>query len=285
MGMIEARRTPTAKLNARFAGAMGQSLLADCFHVAPLKIAKTFALDTVFPGCTSPIGVCVMDASPGLLAGDDYEMAWQLEANTHVFITTQGFTRVHPSRERPCRLQLRIEVAEGALLEWFPEPLMLYRDASLKAECEIDIARGGTLFFSDITCAGRVGRGEAFQFHSFSNRMRVRYDNELIFISQTILRPELYNPRRPGAWGDWTHAGNFYVFAENADAGLRDLLRSTLDESCAVWGGISLLNRYGVAVSLLGRRAYDLQTTLQLLGERAREHLSGQRAAQSCCSG
>lgn len=251
---------PTARLEARFASVRGKTQLAGCFAQAPLKIAKTFPQE-------SCVGVCVMDASPGLLAGDDYLLSWQLGPGARVFVTTQGFTRVHPSRERPCRLRQNLEVAEDALLEYFPEPLMLYKDAALRSQGEVRIARGGTLLMSEIVCAGRIGHHEEFQFAHFENRLRAYYDDKLIFVNQTSLRPPLFGPRRVGAWQDFTHQGSFFVFAEGVNGALRDALREVLGEAqnAGVWGGVSLLERYGVAANFMGRRACDLQSVSQQL--------------------
>jgi len=255
--------TPTAELRARFRCADGRTQLAHLFNKAPLKVAKTFALQNA-------LGVCVMDASPGLLAGDFYNFSWHLEENAHVHLSTQGFTRVHPSRERSCLLRQDIRVETGALLEYLPEPLMLYKDAAVRSECEINIAGGGTVLFCDILCSGRIGHGEAFQFHSLQNRLRVRYNDELIFINQTSLRPHRFLPDRVGAWQNFTHQGNFYIFSEQADSTLCDTLRRVIEDPTAsintpLMGGASLLPRCGVAVSLLGRRACDLQDLTQRL--------------------
>ncbi len=75
---------PTAQLHAKFAYE-GRTRLANLYAKAPLKIAKTFPQEKA-------LSVCVMDASPGLLAGDFYEFDWHLGAQCEVHITTQGFT-------------------------------------------------------------------------------------------------------------------------------------------------------------------------------------------------
>lgn len=264
--MIET--APTARLEAQFCHANGRTQMAHCFHQSPLKIAKTFALE-------DGLGVCVMDSSPGLLAGDDYELIWQLDEGARVFVTTQGFTRIHPSRENPCRLRQKISVGEGALLEYFPEPLMLYQNAALRAECDVKITCGGTLLLSEIVCAGRIERGEVFQFHAYQNRVRVRYDSELIFVNQTGFYPQNFNSRRRGAWGDCTHQGTFLLVAAHADATLLDALRAEFADlsGADLWAGASLLERNGLIVSLLGRRACDLQNLIKKLHKTAHIHL------------
>ncbi len=262
---------PTARLEARFQVAGGKTQMARCFASAPLKIAKTFALSE---DAGDGIGVCVMDCSPGLLAGDFYRFGWHLEENSRVLVTTQGFTRVHPSRDNPCRLEQKIRLERGAVLEWFPEPLMLFEGANLRSECDVEMAAGATLLLGEIVCAGRVARGEAFAFHALQSRLRVRRDGRLIFLNHSALRPALFDPARVGAWGDFTHQGTFTVFSPRVNDVLREKLRALLEESKRVWGGISLLDEGGLVVSILGHRAFDLKEIMARLRAAIRRFLA-----------
>lgn len=263
--------TPTSRIEAQFSLANGQTRLERAFCSAPLKIARTFPL------ADKSVGVCVMDSSPGLLAGDWYQTNWRLEEGAHARITTQGFTRVHPSRERPCTLETRLEVASGATLEWFPEPLMLFTDAALRAESVAYLDDSATLLASEIWCAGRVERGEAFRFARFCNRWRVFRDGAPIFASSLDLEPEGFDPRSSTAFGEWTHAGNFWAFHPQADEALLGVLWEILESETplgrSVYGGASSLPVGGVMVSLLGRRAHDLQAIIALMRAAAREFL------------
>ena len=248
------KTNPTAQLHAKFAYE-GRTRLANLYAKAPLKIAKTFPQEKA-------LSVCVMDASPGLLAGDFYEFDWHLGAQCEVHITTQGFTRVHPSRENPCLIQQKINLESGARLEWFPEPLMLYSGAALRAESEIKIAAGATILMGEVFCAGRIGRGESWAFASYENRLRVHLDGELIYVNQSALHPQNFAPQRVGIFENFTHSATFLAFASDISP---DNLRTVLDDCPAVYGGASALENYGVTVSLLGHRAYDLQEALRRL--------------------
>ena len=270
--MIET--APSARLEAVFASANGKTQMSRCFAAAPLKIAKTFPLDE--PGLgpyETGIGVCVMDCSPGLLAGDFYRFDWHLGENAHVWVSTQGFTRVHPSRENPCRLEQKICLESGAWLEWFPYPTTLFRDADLRNNCEVEIAGNATLLMGEILGAGRIGRGEAFEFHAWRSRVGVRRAGRLIFCSQTGLRPANFAFGRVGAWEDWTHQGQFQVFSTHAGQALLNVLRPLLDAKKEVWSGASLLEEGGLSVSFLGRRACDLQALIEQIREATRRFL------------
>lgn len=262
----------TAQIKAVFRNVRGQTQLVHSFCAAPLKIAKTFPLNP------SQISVCMMDCSPGLLAGDCYEMDWQLEAGAQVFLTNQSFTRVHPSQDNPCSQNQRITLGEDALLEYLPEPVMLYRGAALHSTCDIQLAPGSTLLLSEILCAGRTLRDEIFQFHLYHSRLRVHYENQLIFCNQVRYSPHHHNPRTLAAWGQYTHTGNFYVFCDRLNSqewnDLLQRLRNITEQYPMLCSGVSLTYRHGLAVSTLGQRAWDIQQMMQQLRQIARNFVS-----------
>lgn len=264
--------TSTSFIKADFCAANGRTRLARLSSRAPLKVAKTFALPD------GGVSVIVMDASPGLLAGDSYRTRWRLFEGARVQIGAQGFTRAHPCRERPCALETRLEVATGAFLDWNPEPLVLYRDAWLCARNEAHLQRGATLLASEIWCAGRIERGESFDFARFQNSWRVYREGVPLFASSLDLQPARFDPRALSACGDWTHAGNFWAFHEHASEAFKDALWDILENPSPllhpVYAGASLLAHGGVMVSLLGRRAHDLQQTIAQLRAATQRHLA-----------
>jgi urease accessory protein len=262
----------TGRIDARFSCVRGVTQLTQSYCAAPLKIAKTFPLDG------SQIGVCVMDCSPGLLAGDHYEFEWRLEEGAQVFLTNQAFTRIHPSLDNPCHQRQQITVADGALLEYLPEPVMLFRDANFRNDCEIRVQPGGVLLMSDILCAGRVSRGEVFQFASYHNQLRVYSGDELIFCNQARLCPRERDLRTIGSWESYTHWGNFYIFAERVRPPLQDelvqRLRYVMEHFPMLLSGVSLTYRHGIIVSMLGRRAWDMQQAARRLREEVNDCLA-----------
>lgn len=227
--------------------------LAEGAWNAPLKIAKTF------PREDGGLHVCSMDCSPGMLDGDRYLLAWQLDAGARVSLTNQSFTRVHPSRNDGCSLTQRIKIGPGARLELFPEPMMLFSGAKLATATDIEIESGGSLLFSEILCAGRVRRGEAFAFEEYTGKLNVRYDGRLAFVSQVQFSPQSGLLQKTGAWGEHTHWGMFGAFGVGDATPLREALHEVLQLHPAVLSGVSLAPRHGVTVSMLGQRAQDLQ--------------------------
>ncbi|CAG7616292.1 Urease accessory protein UreH [Paenibacillus solanacearum] len=232
----------------------------------PLKIAKTFRFDG------RQLGVYVMDASPGMMAGDVYDQQWRFGEGTDVFITNQSYTKVHPARKRegdpavPTRQRQTLHLASGAYVEYMPEPLMLYREAYYVSETDIRMERDSTLIFSEIVCPGRTHRGEQFQYELYRSRLSVRYDDELIFSAKQQTEPGRHAPAVAGRWDGYTHLGALYLFSTAADAALAEKLRERLEREFpsdgSLYYGISLTYKHGLAVSVLGHRVYEIAALL-----------------------
>lgn len=269
MNTATAMAEVTSCIDAYFTAADGVTQLRSHAQSYPLKIAKTF------PFSGGQLGVYIMDASPGIMAGDRYELIWRFGEETNVHVTNQSYTKVHPSHKagwdapRPSAQLQKLELGRGAYVEYMPEPLMLYQDASFRSETAVELEPGSSLVLSEIVCPGRTHRGERFRYARYQNALTVRRDDELIFSARQRVEPQLETPRSMGRWDLYTHLGTLYLFSERADAplveGLRERLNGFAPASAAdmeLYYGVSLTYKHGLAVSVLGYRVGDIQELL-----------------------
>ncbi|NOU99706.1 urease accessory protein UreD [Paenibacillus planticolens] len=259
----------SGEITAAFAVRSGITQLVRKYHASPLKIAKTFRYENGTLTGDQPVeqlGVYMMDCSPGLMSGDHYEINVRLEEGARVFLTNQSFTKVHPSLAQQSSSQRQsLHVETGALLEYIPEPLMLYKDARFFSETELHLAPGAACMISDILCPGRTQRGEVFQYSLYTNRMKVWYGTELIYYQNQRVEPQTMQLTAPGSWEQETHLGNLYVFSDRLkQQHLGDLLArlEKLNGMEDVRIGASLTYKHGMIVTVMGRHAWKLQHVL-----------------------
>ncbi|WP_281891183.1 urease accessory protein UreD [Paenibacillus sp. YYML68] len=270
----------TGHLAAQFTAKDGVTQLRTHHQSYPLKLAKPFRL-----GQDEQLAVYMMDASPGVLAGDRYELSWSFGEQTSVLVTNQSYTKVHPARTSPeaplypSAQCVSLVLETGAYVEYMPEPLMLYKDAVLLGETEVTMAAGSHLFWSEIVCPGRHQRGELFQYDTYRNAMDVTYDGELIYSARQLVRPGLRAPQRIGSWDRYTHQGTLLLFSDKADGQLSTLLREWLAEqygdTSGVYWGVSHTYKHGVIVSVLGMRVLDVEPVLTSAWHWLRQELFG----------
>jgi len=266
----------TGEMTAEFAVRRGLTQLVRKYHASPLKVAKTFRFENETSdsdALVEQLGVYIMDCSPGLMAGDHYEISMRLHEGARVFLTNQSFTKVHPALHGAgCTQRQTLQLAAGSLLEYMPEPLMLYKDASLQANMEVYLAPGATLILSDILCPGRTQRGEVFQYTSLTNRMKVWYDDELIYYQHQKIEPWSMQLQAAGCWGQDTHLGSLYVFSDRLRQGHLDDMQERLQD-VSVRSGASLSYKHGLIVTVMGTSAWELQRAISYAWQCIRQSL------------
>jgi urease accessory protein len=208
-----------------------------------------------------------MDCSPGMMAGDKYRLNWRLLPGANVFITNQSYTKVHPSKERPAYQLQSFHIAKNSRLEYKPEPIMLYKEASFHADTEIKLEAGSVVFWTDMVCPGRVLRGEVFQYARYDNRLKVFYDEQLIYYNRQCVEPEgslleKTDFRRLGGWEGYTHQGTFYIFSDQVKLEHLPPIQALLEQFPHLHGGVSLTYKHGLIVSVLGNSVWELQQVL-----------------------
>ncbi|WP_165452684.1 urease accessory protein UreD [Paenibacillus thalictri] len=256
-------------MEAEFVKTGESTRLSRKFHSYPLKIAKPFSL------AHGQLGVYVMDASPGMMAGDRYKFKWELGEGAHVYATNQSMTKVHPSRKYaggplvPSVQQTTVLLRADSLFEYIPEPVMLYKDAALVSHTEIRMEAGSALIVSEILCPGRMSRGELFQFDSYKSKLSVFYNGETVYSGRQNIQPASTSFNAKGGWNGFTHLGSLCVFREgicskHVDT-VRDTVRSYLESDPAYRfsAGVSLTYKHGLVLNVLGTGAEPIQRLLR----------------------
>lgn len=264
-----------SQLRAVFEKGERGSILTSKYHTAPIKIAKSFPLG-------GPVGVIVMDVSPGLLAGDRYELHWKAGQGAHAYITNQSFTKVHPSHEvhGGAELVQCFQLEAGAIVESMPEPTMLYRDAVFKMKSEVRLAEGSVWMGAEVLCPGRALRGELFAYRSCRTEFHVYDKDELIYAQHQLIEPMSQRLSARGCFGEMTHTGVFYVFSDRLNAAHAEAIRTALSElprfeEHPIEWGVSMTHKHGIAVMAASTAAWPLQETLAIAWGTVRERLLG----------
>jgi urease accessory protein len=170
-----------------------QSFVQRQYATYPFRLSRALRLD---PTDAHRTYLYIMNSSPGLLAGDDFQISIRLSDRTALYLTDQSATKVHQmALEQRARVHYDVQVGSGASLEYVPEPIILYCNASLKQTMRITLAPTGSLFLSDIMVPGRLARGECFHFREYVNRLQVYTpDGDLVFTDAMQLKGQGKHP-------------------------------------------------------------------------------------------
>jgi len=159
----------------------GKTVMSDCFFTSPFKIAKPFYRDN---GYTE---VMVMCASPGILAGDKYDMRFDLSDNTKTIISEQSYRKLYNTGDNFSWQNTQIHAGENAALYYVPYPVIPFAGSRFRSRTDIFLHPSSKLIFSEIFTCGRDGMGERFAFSEYSSRTTVYIDDKPVFLDNSRL--------------------------------------------------------------------------------------------------
>ena len=244
----------------------GRSVVTREYVNYPFRLSRTLRLDRSDPNRAY---LYIMSASPGLLAGDNLRVCSQLDANTSLYLTDQAATKVHsmPIAGTAAKMVYEITVGAGANLEFVPEPLILYTDATLEQITQVRLHPTGRLFISEIILPGRLARGEFYRFHQYFSRLQVTSPTgEILFADAMRLEGKLNPFKENRFFSSLPVICNIFIVLPDIDmkrlsAELEDL------EAAACWeiiAGSSLLPHCnGLLVRAMAGSAYGLKIYVQ----------------------
>jgi urease accessory protein len=158
-----------------------KTVMSDCFFTSPFKVAKPFYQDS---GYTE---IMVMCASPGLLAGDSYNMNFDLSDNTKTAVSEQSYRKLYNTGDGFSRQNTRIQVGENAALYYVPYPVIPFAGSRFHSRTDIFLRSSSKLIFGEILTCGRDGMGERFAFGEFCSRTAVTVDGKPVFLDNSRL--------------------------------------------------------------------------------------------------
>lgn len=137
-----------ARLSLDYAHEAGRSV-ARFQHEGPLRI-----LQSLYPEGDAVCHNVLVHPPSGLVGGDVLDISVTAQAGAHGLITTPGATRFYRSEGEVALQRTRLQVADGARLEWLPLEALCYSGCIAQNHLTLDLAPGAELMGWDITALG-----------------------------------------------------------------------------------------------------------------------------------
>lgn len=255
----------------------GRSTLTRSFHQSPLKVAKPFT------GERGELLLYLMDSSPGIFNGDVQEIECTLEKGANLYLTNQSSCKLHPSPDmvESCQIQ-RFHVKEGAVLEYFPEPLVPFNGANYLGEIIVNMKESGHAIIGEVLTPGRAGRGELFQYKKMASQFSVYWGGKWAVWDSLLLEPGHWNSLK-GILEGYTHIGTLWVLSEKISRDhvqmMQEFLKPCREDS--IYAGASLLSFNGLVIRMLGHSVWSVQQLMHECWDLMRRELLGKPAFQA----
>lgn len=144
------------RMQDRLNDAPERTVMSRCCHSGPFTVQRP-----LYP--EGPVCHTILLHPPGgLVEGDSLSLIAELDSQAHSFITTPSAGKVYEcDATAACQTQ-DFKIADNAVLEWFPQEMILYNRAICKLATRINICGGGMYAGWEIVCLGRAICGDTF---------------------------------------------------------------------------------------------------------------------------
>ena len=147
-------------------------------HDGPLRIFKS-----LYPEGDAVCHNVIVHPPGGLVGGDVLDIAVNVGASAHGFISTPGATRFYAADGQPATQRVAITLAEGARLEWLPLEAIAYPGCEAVNHWSATLAPGAELMAWDVTALGLPAAGQPFD----SGRLRQRLEIPGLWLEQACI--------------------------------------------------------------------------------------------------
>lgn len=158
----------------------GQTRLQELYQdgCAKIRLPKTHgaALEAV-----------LINTSGGLTDGD--RINWQIAAsqNAKLVLTTQACERVYKSLGGPAELNTKIDIAEGAHVDWLPQETILFERGHLRRTMDVNLSEGASFTGIEAILLGREAMGEAARSAMLEDNWHIRRNGRLLHMEANRL--------------------------------------------------------------------------------------------------
>ena len=256
-------------LRLRFERRGSATIVTGCRYTLPLQALAPVALDD--PSAV----ISILNPTGGLVGGDRLSIDVEATTGAHAVLTTPSATRVYRTDGDDATQSVKIAIGPRAAVEWVPDHTIPFAGSAFRQTLDVEMDETARLILVDAFSAGRVGRGEAWQFALLDSAVSVRDRQGWLLHDRFALRGMA---RTHPAWDGLGYAESHPYFATIAIIGGfdREQLTADLRQQCPVANagriGVAALTRGGLLIRCLAPSAPELIETIETcwgLGRRA----------------
>jgi urease accessory protein len=215
-----------------------------------------------------------------VLQGDRLALDVTLAPGARAHLTTQSATKVHSMDANFAVQTQSIALADGAYLEFLPEPLIPHRRARFLSDTRITIAPTATLLYAEIVQPGRKHHHPDECFGATLLSLAVgaeRPGGRTLFTEKLLIDPARRPLRQTGVMDSFDVFGNVVLLTpKDAADRIHARLDADVDAATGVaFGACSLPNDAGLIFKVLGRETAQVRAKVREFWGIAREEVTG----------
>ena len=258
-----------ASLALEFARRDGTTRLIGNRHRGPLRLLKALPSED-----GRSLEAVIVHPPGGLVGGDRLDLRIHAGAGSRVLLTTPGAQKWYRAA-RGARSEVAIDL-ESAMLEWLPQPAILFDEARADQHLSIRMNAASTCIGWEILVRGRAAMGERWRHGAVDQTIRIDVDGNPLWHERLAVAAGDRLFDSPVGWHGHTVAASVWCCSpQTPAAGLKRLSDDWHAATAPVTGAATLAADGLVLAKLLGDDLEPLQAACQRLWTLARTLLDG----------
>ena len=254
-----------------------RTILAELDRRAPYMAQRALYPDEDNPDLA---WLFMITTSGCVLQGDRLALEVTLAPQARAHVTTQSATKIHSMDANYAVQTQSIVLADGAYLEFMPEPMIPHRRARFASRTWISIAPTATALFAEIVQPGRKHHHPEESFGATLLSLSVdaaRPDGRALFTEKLLIEPALRPVRQTGVMDSFDVFGNVILLTPKDEADRIDArIDADVDLANSVaFGACRLPNDAGLIFKVLGRETAQVKAKVREFWGIAREEVTG----------
>lgn len=221
--------------------------------------------------------VYLQSVSGGIYESDTLELSLEATTRASAHVTTQSASIVHGMTDTHATQHIGLVAREGALLEYWPDPMILFPQARLHATVSIEAAPGSIVLLSDAYLAHDPDGGNR-RFAELACEVRVVCPRGTLACLErfAINGAELAEHGATAGFANAAYGTVLCLYDTAAHPGLVRALQATMDKDRRVYAGATMLpSAIGLCAKILTSGPEALNLALDGAWRTLREALTG----------
>ncbi|MBS0528254.1 MAG: urease accessory protein UreD [Proteobacteria bacterium] len=122
-----------------------------------------------------------VNTAGGIAGGDRFDIDIAVAEAARLTVTTAAAEKVYRSHGPSAHVGITLKAAARSHLAWLPQETILFDDARIFRQIDIDLAADASLLLCEIIVFGRTAMGESMRRGTLTDRWRMRRGGELVF--------------------------------------------------------------------------------------------------------
>ncbi len=180
VGVFPKTNRARGELRARFSLAGTRTEAASVFETGGYRLRMPRPHDN---GCDA----IIVNTGGGMAGGDHARFVFSAALGTCVTLTTTAAEKIYRSDAHDTRIDVTLEIASRARIDWLPQETILFDKARLDRRLDVTLGTDATLLMGEMLVFGRLAMDETIREGSIRDQWRVRRADKLIFAEDVRL--------------------------------------------------------------------------------------------------